>query len=115
MMKGICMKKIFISVLFAVAAVSISVMSAGRVEAAPLTGEALFKQHCSVCHLNGGNLITPLKTLHKKDREKNNIKTPEAIIKVMRTPGPGMTQFSEKTIPEKDAKAIADYILKTFK
>lgn len=115
MMKGERMKKIFISVLFAVTVVSTSVLLTGGVEAAPLTGEALFKQHCSVCHVNGGNLIAPQKTLHKKDREKNNIKSPEAIIKTMRIPGPGMTQFTEKTIPEKDARAIAEYILTTFK
>ncbi len=109
------MKKIFVFVLLAVAAVSSSMMSAGRVEAAPATGEALFKQHCAVCHLDGGNLIAPLKTLHKKDLVANNIKTAEAIVKLLRKPGPGMTQFNEKTIPEKDARAIAEYILKTFK
>ncbi len=30
-------------------------------------------------------------------------------------PGPGMTKFDKKTIPNRDAKAIADYIVKTFK
>ncbi len=110
------MKRGLITAMFAVAAAgSISVMFAGGAEAAQQTGEALFKQHCAVCHVDGGNLITPQKTLHQKDREKNNIKTTEAIIKTMRNPGPGMTQFNEKTIPEKDAKAIAEYILKTFK
>ncbi len=110
------MKRWLITVLIAVgAAAFLSVMFAGGVDAAPSSGGALFKQHCVVCHADGGNLITPRKTLHKKDREKNNITTPEAIIKVMRTPGPGMTQFSEKTIPEKDALAIAEYIMKTFK
>jgi len=33
----------------------------------------------------------------------------------MRSPGPGMTKFDAKTIPDKEAKAIADYILRTFK
>jgi cytochrome c6 len=110
------MKRSFITVMFAVAAAgSISVMFAGSVDAAQPTGETLFKQHCAVCHVDGGNLIAPQKTLHKKDREANNIKTAEAIIKTMRNPGPGMTQFNEKTMPEKDAKAIAEYILTTFK
>ena len=110
------MKRVLITTMFAVAAAgSISVIFAGGVDAAPSTGEALFKQHCAVCHVDGGNLIAPQKTLHKRDREANNIKTSEAIIKTMRNPGPGMTQFNEKTIPEKDAIAIAEYILKTFK
>jgi cytochrome c6 len=110
------MKRWLITGLIAVGAAGIlSAMSAGGVDAAPSAGGALFKQHCAVCHMDGGNLITPRKTLHKKDREKNNIKTAQDIVKNMRKPGPGMTQFNEKTIPEKDALAIAEYIMKTFK
>lgn len=78
-------------------------------------GESLFKQHCSVCHLDGGNIINPQKTLHKKDREANKVKTAQDIINKMRNPGPGMSTFDEKMISDKDAKEIAEYILKTFK
>jgi len=110
------MKRRFIAAMFAVAAAgSMSVMFIGGVDAAQPTGEALFKQHCAACHVDGGNLIAPRKTLHKKDLDTNTIKTAEAIIKTMRNPGPGMTKFNEKTISEKDAKAIAEYILTTFK
>ena len=110
------MKRVVLTAILAVAAAAvISAMSAGDVVAVQANGEALFKQHCAVCHVDGGNLINPQKTLHKKDREINNIKSAEAIINRMRNPGPGMTQFNEKTIPAKDAKAIAEYILKTFK
>ena len=79
------------------------------------SGAALFKENCSPCHPDGGNIINPQKTLHKKDREANNIKKPQDIVNKMRNPGPGMTKFDEKTIPNKDAKKIAEYILKTFK
>jgi len=79
------------------------------------TGEALFRQHCTVCHPDGGNTINPQKTLHRKVREANGVKTAEDIIKTMRTPGPGMNKFDETTIPDEDAKAIADYVLNTFK
>jgi len=78
------------------------------------SGEALFKQNCAVCHPDGGNIINPQKTLHKKDRDANNVKTVQDIIHNMRKPGPGMTTFDEKTIPEKQAREIAEYILKTF-
>lgn len=78
-------------------------------------GEALFKKHCEVCHPGGGNIVNPKKTLHKKEMEKNNIKTKDDIIRNMRKPGPGMTPFDEKTIPQKDAKEIAEYILRKFK
>ena len=79
------------------------------------TGEAEFKEHCAVCHLDGGNIINPKKTLHKGDREANNIRNEADIIKTMRKPGPGMTTFDEKTISDQEAKEIAKYIFKTFK
>ena len=109
------MKRRFITAMVVVAAAgSIFLLSAGGVDAQPV-GEALFKEHCAVCHVDGGNLIAPQKTLRKKDREANNIKTVEAIVKTLRKPGPGMTAFNEKTISEKDARAIAEYIITTFK
>ncbi len=78
-------------------------------------GEALFKQHCAVCHPDGGNIVNPQFTLHKKDRDAHGVKTAKDIIGKMRNPGPGMTKFDEKTISNKDAKEIAEYIMKTFK
>jgi len=74
-----------------------------------------FEEHCAVCHAGGGNTINAAKTLQKKTLEANGIKTSKDIIAKMRNPGPGMTKFDEKTISNKEAKAIADYILKTFK
>ena len=79
------------------------------------TGEAEFKEHCAVCHLDGGNIINPKKTLHKGDREANNIRNEADIIKTMRKPGPGMTTFDEKTLSDDQAKEVAKYIFKTFK
>ncbi|MGE5238322.1 MAG: c-type cytochrome [Chloroflexota bacterium] len=78
-------------------------------------GEALFKAHCAVCHPDGGNIINPQKTLHKKTLDANSIKNAKDIIGKMRNPGPGMTKFDEKTIPDSEAKQIAQYILETFK
>jgi len=79
------------------------------------SGEALFKENCAVCHTNGGNIVNPKKTLRKKDLEANNVKTVADVIKLMRNPGPDMTKFDTKTIPDSEAKKIAVYILKTFK
>jgi cytochrome c6 len=78
-------------------------------------GKKEFEEHCAVCHKDGGNIVTPTKTLSKKDREANGVKSAKDIIAKMRKPGPGMTAFDSKTISDKDAKAIAGYILKTFK
>ena len=77
-------------------------------------GESLFKLHCVVCHRDGGNIVNPRKTLRKEDREKNGITSVEAIIHTMRNPGPGMSKFDEVSIPDEDARKIAEYILDTF-
>jgi cytochrome c6 len=79
------------------------------------TGEALFKQHCAVCHPDGGNIVNPDFTLHGKDLKAHGITTAADVIGKMRNPGPGMTTFDKKAIPDKDAKEIAEYVLKTFK
>jgi cytochrome c6 len=77
-------------------------------------GEARFKALCAMCHPNGENVINPKKTLHKAVRESNGVKTADDIVKFMRKPGPGMTIFNEKAVPQKEAQAIADYVIKTF-
>jgi cytochrome c6 len=82
---------------------------------AKIDGAKEFKEHCAECHANGGNMIKPDKTLSKKDREASGVKTAKDIIGKMRNPGPGMTKFDKKTVSDKEAKAIADYIIKTFK
>ena len=78
-------------------------------------GEKLFMDHCSKCHPNGSNVVTVTKSLNPKDREANNVKTEEDIVRLMRNPGPGMVKFGKDVISESDAKAIAEYVLKTFK
>jgi cytochrome c6 len=78
-------------------------------------GAKLFQQHCSSCHPAGGNIIKPAMTLHKKDREAHGVKTAKDIVGLMRNPKPGMTKFDSKTIPDKDAMEIAEYILATYK
>ena len=74
-----------------------------RRKAADQPGEKLFKQHCTGCHPNGGNIVNPQKTLSKKDREANKVMTADDIVKLMRNPGPGMSKFDPKLISDKDA------------
>ncbi len=86
-------------------------------------GEALFKQNCSPCHPDGGNILNRDKTLSKKDLERNNIRTADDIVKKMRNPGAfdfhpnqwsGMKIFDQKKLSDEDARKIAEYVLKTF-
>jgi cytochrome c6 len=85
-------------------------MKGGKINA-----KAEFEEHCASCHKDGGNIVNPKKTLSKKDREANGVKSTADIVKLMRNPGPGMTKFDEKAVPDKEAKAIANYVIKTFK
>jgi cytochrome c6 len=80
-----------------------------------IDGKKEFEEYCAQCHSGGGNMINPQKTLFKKSLEANGVKSAKDIIAKMRKPGPGMTKFDEKTISNQKAKAIAEYILKTFK
>jgi len=106
------MKKLLgiaISGVFLVSLCSVSFAEKGK------TGEELFKQHCAVCHPDGGNIIDPEDTLRGNVLKAHKITKPSDIVKKMRKPGPGMTKFDKKTIPDKDALKIAEYVLKTFK
>ena len=104
---------VVISVLVACAAVPAAAATEGG--AADLKkGEALFSKQCAVCHPGGGNVINAKKPINRKALESRNIKTAEDIVKVMRNPVPPMLRFDEKTIPQGDALAIGEYILKTF-
>ena len=82
-------------------------------EASP--GGKAFANHCAVCHPNGENVINPARALDKKSLTANGIRTSADIVAAMRKPGPGMTAFDKKAIPDETAKAIAEYILDTFK
>jgi cytochrome c6 len=109
------MKKTIMIAVILLSLICIGIAAAADTSAAGTAGEAKFKEHCTVCHPAGGNIVNPKKTLHKKDREENNIKTEADIIRLMRNPGPGMLKFDEKTISPQLAQDIAAYIIKTFK
>ena len=108
------MKKAIIATVFLSAVCAAGAVIGPDQAAAGSSGEALFKQHCALCHPDGGNIINPQKTLLKKDRDANTIKTAADIVRTMRNPGPGMTKFDDKIFPAKEAKEIAEYILKAF-
>jgi cytochrome c6 len=71
-------------------------------------GEAIFKAKCASCHPDGGNIIKPKETL-------KGIKDPKKITNKIRKGGGGMTAFDAKAVSDADSKAVADYIIKTFK
>jgi cytochrome c6 len=94
-------------VLKSVVVVCISLLAAASF-AADNKGEAIFKEKCASCHPDGGNIMNPKETL-------KGIKSASKIAKQIRKGGGGMPAFDSKTISDADAKALAGYIMKTFK
>ena len=82
--------------------------------AAQYDGKADFEMFCSGCHPDGGNAINPAKTLRKMNREANGVKTAADIVKIMRKPGQGMRAYTKEDLSNKRAKALSEYILKTY-
>lgn len=106
--------------LIAIAMLLVACLSATTGLCATKNGEKIngmkkYEEHCKVCHPNGGNTINPQKSLHSKSLKAHGLKSVNGIIGKMRNSGPEMTKFDDKIISDKDAKAIAEYILKTFK
>jgi len=83
-------------------------------QAAP-SGEALFKQFCWSCHPDGGNVSDPERTLRGSVLKRNRITTPDDIVRIMRNPLSRMIRFDQNTLSDRDARAIAEYVLITFK
>ncbi|MEI6206440.1 MAG: c-type cytochrome [Desulfuromonadales bacterium] len=79
------------------------------------TGEELFRQFCSNCHPDGGNVSDPNRSLHGSVLKANYITKPDDIVKIMRKPMSRMIRFDPGTISDKDARTIAQYVLDTFR
>lgn len=109
------MKKAFEILTMTVAISSMAGLAFGAGGKDTKKGEELFMQHCMACHADGGNIINPAKSIGKDALKANGINDWKGIVNVMRNPGPGMTKFDVKAVHDKEAKLIAEYILKTFK
>ncbi|MBX6423277.1 c-type cytochrome [Thermosulfurimonas sp. F29] len=91
------------------------VLSGGVRAGTPEKGARLFRRHCNFCHPGGRNVVRKGKELYREVLIRNGITSPEDIVKKMRHPGPGMPTFSERRIPDDEARAIAEYVWKTFR
>jgi len=85
------------------------------VEASVSAGAAGFAANCAECHPGGENIVNPAKNLRIMTLKANGIFTAQDIIAKMRKPGPGMTRFDPKDLPDGEAREIAEYILATFR
>lgn len=78
-------------------------------------GEELFRQYCAPCHPDGGNVSDPERSLRGSALRSHHITKPHDIVHIMRAPISRMISFDEATLSDKDARAIADYVLYAFR
>ena len=83
--------------------------------AAPSAGAEAFEANCAECHPGGRNIVNQAKDLRVMTLRANGIVSAQDIVAKMRNPGPGMTRFDPKDLPDQEALEIAQYILSTFR
>lgn len=91
------------------------VVVASKITGSSPSGEELFKQYCSSCHPDGGNVSDPDRPLYGSVLKRKRITSPDDIVRIMRNPLSRMIRFDASTLSDRDARAIADYILAEFK
>lgn len=102
--------------MFLVILAVVTVFASGLAQGAAVSGKELFERHCSRCHPDGGNIIVSDKTLHKKDLDRRGITDASKVMAAMQNGiDQKMPAFETNVISKKDGKAIAEYILETFK
>ena len=74
------------------------------------TGENIFSQHCSGCHILGGNIIRRSKNLKMPTLKRNDIDNPDAIAKIAKE-GIGIMDGYAKVLKEGEDKVVAIWIL----
>ena len=102
---------IFKVILFVVAITlaPISQYQISAVNAEGLSGEKLFMDNCSGCHVNGGNIIRRGKNLKMPALQRNGIDNPEAIARIARE-GVGSMDGYKKFLGEEGDVIVANWI-----
>ena len=87
-------------------ALSTAVMPAFATENA---GEQLFRNHCSGCHVNGGNIIRRGRTLKLAALQRNGVNDPDAIAVIARE-GIGQMSGYAEALGEGGDHLVAEWI-----
>ena len=74
-----------------------------------LNGEDIFQNHCSGCHINGGNIIRRNKTLKLSALKRNGLDDPEKIARVARI-GTGIMSGYAEVIGDSGDKLVANWV-----
>ena len=98
-----------ILVVVAITLAPISQYQISAVNAEGLSGEKLFMDNCSGCHVNGGNIIRRGKNLKMPALQRNGIDNPEAIARIARE-GVGSMDGYKKFLGEEGDVIVANWI-----
>ena len=103
------MKKLISAVLLAIAVVTFAF---GRPALAGdvASGAKIFNANCVACHINGGNVIIPTKTLKQADLEKNGKNSVDAIVTQV-TKGNGAMPAFRGRLNSAQIEDVATYVL----
>ena len=74
-------------------------------------GKAIFMRNCSACHMQGGNIMAPDKTLTKEHLEKHGRYTKEAIYQLLKEGVKGTAMMSFERLGEEKLKAVTNYVM----
>ena len=75
-------------------------------------GKAIFDANCSSCHMQGGNMMAPDKTLSKKDLKKHSKYSEEAIYQLLKEGVKGTAMMSFEHLGEDKLRAVTDYVMR---
>ncbi len=98
----------------AIMVLGISILGFIVTDALAADGKELFARHCSGCHYEGGNSVNRSKPLHRLFRHANGLRTEQDLVDKIRRGGQGMPAYRPDRISDPEARAIAEYIVKTF-
>lgn len=73
-------------------------------------GAKVFSANCAACHIGGGNLVNPAKTLKKSDLEKYEMASIEAVVTQITNGKNGMPAFKGR-LTDEQIEDVANYVL----
>ena len=73
------------------------------------SGEQIFHQHCSGCHVNGGNIIRRSRTLKLAALQRHGVEGPDAIAAIARE-GIGQMSSYGDVLGDGDDVLVAEWI-----
>jgi cytochrome c6 len=103
------LKKLISAVLLAIAVVTFA-FGRPALAADAANGGKIFNANCVACHINGGNVIIPTKTLKSADLEKNGKNSIEAIVTQVTKGNGAMPAFGGR-LTSAQIEDVATYVL----